>query len=439
MPWWIRCGGLSFPPGHEHESGSLGSKSIPRLQRDYSRDMKVSRREFLATSLAFVGAAAQTPSRFVHTHGKDILTPLGDKLFLRGTNLGNWLEPEGYMFLFDKGPVSPHEIEGFFEELVGPDEAQAFWRKYRNSYITKADVEFIQKCGFNSVRVPLHYKFFLTDAGFELVDPLIEWCRSAKLWVILDMHCAPGGQTGTNIDDSSGYPWLYESPHQQQLLIDVWTRIAKHYRDEPTVLGYDLLNEPIPHFPKLRQYNSKLEPLYKRVTAAIRDVDRNHTIILGGAQWDSNFNVFGAPFDNNLIYQLHKYWVSPVKTSIEPYLEFRDKYKVPLWCGESGENDDDWVKQFVQTLESNDIGWCFWPYKKMEKPSCPVSFKKPANWDAVMALAAMPGGTGEAEKRIAARPSLEDSSKALQELLENIRFENCRVNQGYIRALGLKA
>jgi hypothetical protein len=149
--------------------------------------------------------------------------------------------------------------------------------------------------------------------------------------------------------------------------------------------------------------------------------------------------VFGEPFDGNLIYQLHKYWTPPVRASVEPYVQFRDKYNVPLWCGELGENTDDWVKQFVGTLEANDIGWCFWPYKKMEKPSCPVSFMKPTGWDAIVALSAMPQGTGEAEERIAARPSLADSRKALQELLENIRFQNCKVNQGYLHALGMKA
>jgi len=401
--------------------------------------MNVSRRQFVAQSLASVAAASQTPPGFVQTRGKNIVAPSGEKLFLRGINLGNWLEPEGYMFLFENGPASPREIEAFFEELVGPDEAQKFWRQYRAAYIMRADIEFIQKCGFNSVRVPLHYKFFLTAEGFQLLAPLIDWCRAAKIWVILDMHCAPGGQTGTNIDDSYGYPWLYDSPRSRQLLIDIWTRIASHYRSEPIILGYDLLNEPIPHFPKLRPYNAELEPLYKRITAAIRQVDPNHIIILGGAQWDSNFDIFGPPFDKNVIYEFHKYWVDPGKASVQPYLDFREKYQVPIWCGESGENTDQWIRQFVETLDTNDIGWCFWPYKKMEKPSCPVSFLKPEHWDAIMALASLPSGTGDAEKRIAARPSPEDSRQALRQLLQNIRFENCRVNSPYIRALGLNA
>jgi hypothetical protein len=74
----------------------------------------------------------------------------------------------------------------------------------------------------------------------------------------------------------------------------------------------------------------------------------------------------------------------------------------------------------------------------MQKASCPVSFQKPVHWDEVVALAALAQGTGNAERRIAARPSLEDSRAALRGLLENVRFEKCRVNEGYLRALGMK-
>jgi len=56
-------------------------------------------------------------------------------------------------------------------------------------------------------------------------------------------------------------------PQEQEHLIAVWRRLATHYRDEPAVLGYDLLNEPIPHFPKLTPLNSSLEPLYQKLSA----------------------------------------------------------------------------------------------------------------------------------------------------------------------------
>ncbi len=404
--------------------------------------MQPTRRSLIGMACA-AGAIATaqpklSPRKFVRAEGRELVAPSGEKLLLRGINLGNWLEPEGYMFLFEGGPQSPREIETFFNELIGPAAAEKFWRIWRRDYITSADCKFIRRCGFNSVRVPLHFKFFMGDAGFNLLDPLIECCRDQQLWVILDIHCAPGGQTGTNIDDSYGYPWLYESPADQQLLIDIWKRIAAHYRDEPIVLGYDLLNEPIPHFPQLRKYNAVLEPLYRRITKAIREVDPNHLIILGGAQWDSNFAVFGPPFDNQLIYQFHKYWTATTRDVISDYLAFRDKYNVPIWCGESGENTDAWVHDFVQTLETNNVGWCFWPYKKLHAASCVVSVLKPAHWDEIVAFAKMPPGTGNAEKRIAARPAIEDSRAALNSLLDAILFEKCRSNPGYIQALGLK-
>jgi endoglucanase len=388
--------------------------------------------------LMCLGLSAQTG--FVRARGKYLYTPSGEKLILRGTNLGNWLEPEGYMFLLDGGPASPREIEGLVNELIGPSDAAAFWHEYRRAYITQPDINLLAKSGFNSVRIPLHYKFFQEGReGFALLDPVIEWCRKAGLWVILDMHCAPGGQTGTNIDDSWGYPWLYESPESQKKTIDVWTRIAAHYRDNTTVLGYDLLNEPIPHFPKLRKYNSDLEPLYRRITAAIRKVDQRHVIILGGAQWDSNFGIFGPPFDSNVMYTFHKYWTAPTKQVIQQYIDYRDKYNVPIWLGESGENTNQWIADFVRVLDAEEIGWCFWPYKKMEKESAVVSFHRPPHWDEVIAYAKTPRATGDAEKQIAILPPLEDLRAAFRDLLKNIRVENCKVNAAYIEAMGLKA
>jgi aryl-phospho-beta-D-glucosidase BglC (GH1 family) len=297
----------------------------------------------------------------------------------------------------------------------------------------------------NSVRVPIHYKFFTkgNTEGFRLLDRVVGWAKADGMYVVIDMHQAPGGQTGTNIDDSYGYPWLYDSPADQQELIEIWRSIAEHYRDEPAVLGYDLLNEPIPHFPELQKYNSQLEPLYKRVAAAIREVDQHHVLILGGARWDTNFDVFGPPFDHNVMYQFHLYkfgtpWNPSVANEIVRYTAFRDKYRVPIWLGESGENTDDWVRSFRELLEQNRIGWCFWPYKKMEKSSAIVAFQKPEHWDEIVAYSKKRRGAGNAEKQLALRPSPEKAAAALHQLLDNVQLAKCRVNTGYIEALGLK-
>jgi endoglucanase len=393
---------------------------------------------FALTLLFAIGLQAET--HFVHADGKFLVDAEGHKLILRGTNLGNWLVPEGYMFRFEGGPQSAREIEAMVNELIGPTEAAKFWHQYRELYITRKDIDFIARSGFNTIRIPFHYKFFIPgdDEGFMLLDRVLQWAKEDGVYVILDMHCAPGGQTGANIDDSWGYPWLYEDEASQQQAADIWKRIASHYQNNSTVIGYDLLNEPIPHYPRLQQYNSKLEPVYKKLVAAVRSVDRNHVVILGGAQWDSNFSVFGPPFDKNVMYTFHKYWMPPVQDAVNSYVAFRDKYNVPIWMGESGENTDEWINQFRKLLEVNEISWTFWPYKKMEAKSAPITFARPEHWDAIVAYAARHAGMGDTEKSVAARPSLEDCRAAFEDLLTKIRFENATPNRSYLDALAAK-
>ena len=345
------------------------------------------------------------------------------------------------MWLFQGGPQSPSEIRALVLELLGPEGSAAFWRTYRENYVTREDIALLHRAGFNAVRVPLHYSLFESDdaEGFKLLDRLIVWSRAEHLYVVLDLHAAPGGQTGANIDDSAGYPWLYQSPQEQEHLIAIWRRLATHYRAEPAVLGYDLLNEPIPPFPKLTPLNSSLEPLYKKVSGEIRKVDAHHILFLGGAQWDGNFSVFGKPFDANVAYTFHKYWTAPDESVIQQYIGFRERYDVPIWMGESGENTDEWIAQFVKALEKNNIGWAFWPYKKMEKSSAVVSIMPPADWGKIVEFAKLPRGTAHVEERLKARPDQETITRAFAELLESVRPQKCRVNEGYLKALGMKS
>jgi len=394
----------------------------------------------LLTLLAWASIDAQP--RFVTTRGKGIVSAEGKPLLLKGINLGNWLLPEGYMFKF-KTANSPRLIQTAINELVGEDEARKFWKTYRDNYITREDIRFIKQSGFNSVRVPFSYRLFVSDAmgprlegpGYELLDRVIDWCRREGLYVILDMHAAPGGQTGDNIDDSWGYPFLFESGESQELTVNLWRKIAARYRDEPTVIGYDLLNEPIAPYFDTASLNPKLEPLYRQIVSGIREVDRNHLIFLGGAQWDNNFKVFGPPFDDKVAYTFHKYWMQVNQEAIQQYLTFRDKYNVPVWMGESGENTDEWIDSFRRLLEAHNIGWCFWPYKKLDAASCIVSINLPEDWAAIIAFADGPRTTFEEVRKH--RPPKEKVKKALSDYLEQIKFANCRINQGYLKALGL--
>ncbi|HEV8369373.1 MAG TPA: glycoside hydrolase family 5 protein [Pyrinomonadaceae bacterium] len=385
---------------------------------------------------------AEAQSGFVTTHGKQIVSADGKPLLLKGINLGNWLLPEGYMFKF-KTANSPRLIHTFINQLIGEDDGRRFWKTYRDNYITQDDIHFLKRGGFNSVRVPFNYRLFvsaddstkLEGEGYALLDRVVSWCRQEGLYVILDMHAAPGGQTGDNIDDSWGYPFLFENSESQELTVRIWQKIAGRFHSDPTVLGYDLLNEPIATYFDANYFNPKLEPLYRKIVAGIRAVDKNHIIFLGGAQWNNNFKVFGPPFDSKLAYTFHKYWFDVNQTAIQEYVDFRDKYDVPVWMGESGENTDEWVSSYRTLLERNEIGWCFWPYKKVDATSCVVSINRPTDWDAIVAFAENPRTTFEEVRK--ARPTKEKIKNALDGYLQNIKLENCRVNRGYLNALGM--
>jgi aryl-phospho-beta-D-glucosidase BglC (GH1 family) len=388
---------------------------------------------------------AQEPSaqsRFVQVRGADLVAPDGSVLVTRGIGLGNWLVPEGYMWRFEKGASSPRHIEQVVAGLVGPDEARSFWRAWRDAYVTRDDLALLKRMGFDTVRVPFTYRQFMSDDdetawrddGFVPLDRVVQWSKELGLWVVLDMHGAPGGQTGSNIDDGHGTPWLFESGESQERMIRLWTRIAERYKDEPAVLGYELLNEPIATFLDWKdRYNAGLEPLYKRVTAAVRAVDPNHVIILGGAQWNNEFSVFGPPFAANLVYAFHKYWSDVTDASLKPYLDFRDRHRVPIWLGETGENDDAWIASMARMSEKHGIGWAFWPYKKMDATSSVVSFARPAGWDRIAAFAAANPFDYEAGRAV--RPAPAEARAILKELLANVTLAKCRVNDGYVKAL----
>ena len=394
-----------------------------------------------ALALLAVVAAAPLCAQFVQVKGTAFVKPDGQTLHLKGTSLGNWLVPEGYMWRFKGGPQSPREIEALVETLLGPDQAAAFWHEYRERYVTAADINFLAQSGCNTLRVPLHYKFFLEEKGegFRLLDRVVEWSRAAGLWLVLDLHCAPGGQTGTNIDDSRGYPWLFESAAAERDLMTVWRNIARHYRDEPVVLGYDLLNEPLPSFPGWEKYRPLVEPLLKRVTEQVRAVDPNHIVFLTGVNWDSDFKLLGAPFAPNVAYTFHKYWMPPTVESIREYLDFREKHHVPIWIGETGENKDEWVAAFRTLLDAQDIGWTFWPYKKMESTAGFVAFAPPVHWAEIVAFAKLSPGTGtdNVKANLAARPSQAVIEESFADLLRQIEFAHGTPNRGYIGALGL--
>ena len=401
----------------------------------------------MALFMLTIGTA--NASNFVTIKGENLMDANGKKLYIVGTNLGNWLNPEGYMFDFKKTNCE-WMINDMVCELAGSDFAREFWQAFKDNYITEADIAYIKQTGANTIRLPFNYKLFTREdymgkndetEGFKQMDKVIDWCRKYDLHLILDMHDCPGGQTGDNIDNGHGYPWLFESEASQQLYCQIWQKIASRYKDEPVILGYELMNEPIATMfsDSLRAaLNAKLEPLYKRATKAIREVDLNHIILLGGAQWNGNFEPFSDwKFDNKIMYTCHRYGGEPTKAAIQSIIDFRDKTKLPMYMGEIGHNTDQWQADFCATMKKANIGYTFWPYKKIDG-SCMMGIKKPADWDStIVKFAEADRSSFDAIRK--ARPDQEKGKKLLMEFVENAKQKNCVPQRGYILSMGLKA
>lgn len=401
----------------------------------------------MALFMLTIGTA--NASNFVTIKGENLMDANGKKLYIVGTNLGNWLNPEGYMFDFKKTNCE-WMINDMVCELAGPDFAREFWQAFKDNYITEADIAYIKQTGANTIRLPFNYKLFTREdymgkndetEGFKQMDKVIDWCRKYDLHLILDMHDCPGGQTGDNIDNGHGYPWLFESESSQLLFCQIWQKIASRYKDEPVILGYELMNEPIATMfsDSLRAaLNAKLEPLYKRATKAIREVDQNHIILLGGAQWNGNFEPFSDwKFDNKIMYTCHRYGGEPTKAAIQSIIDFRDKIKLPMYMGEIGHNTDQWQADFCATMKKANIGYTFWPYKKIDG-SCMMGIKKPADWDStIVKFAEADRSSFDAIRK--ARPDQEKGKKLLMQFVENAKKENCIPQKGYTKSMGLKA
>lgn len=381
---------------------------------------------------------------FVKTKGTKLVDENGNSIILKGTNLGHWLVPEGYMFKMNQ-VNSPRKIDEMLHELVGPDSLQVFWNGFLNNYITHEDIKYLKSIGSNHIRLPFHYKMFTDDlymgernAGFKYFDRLIDWCRQEKMYVLLDMHAAPGGQTGDNIDDSYGYPFLFKSKSSQDLMTEIWVKIAKKYKNESVIIGYDIVNEPIAHYfnDELPYLNHQLFLLYKRIVTEIRQVDKKHIIFLNGSNWSGNFDVFEEIIDHNVVYEFHKYWFEVNQGAIQQYLDFRDKHQVPIYIGETGENMDEWVNDFRVLLDKHQVSWAFWPYKKMNNTKGIMNFEEPIDYHLITKYADSDRSTFAKIREN--RPDILKIQKALNDYLENSLYKNNYRNKGYVKALNFK-
>lgn len=327
---------------------------------------------------SFFTIALSAQKTFVRTSGQQILDINGENLIIRSIGTGNWFLQEGYMMNISGVAGTQWEFRKKLIETIGETRTDEFYTAWWDNHFTKADVDSMASWGFNSIRVALHYKIFTLpiedepvegentwlEDGFERLDNLLQWCADNEIYLILDMHGAPGGQ-GSNADISDydpSKPSLWESEQNKLKLIALWRKLAERYADEQWIGGYDLINEPNWELPNS---NRDLWDLFKRITTAIREVDANHMLILGGNWWGNDYNGLPAMWDNNIVLSFHKYWNYNTVASIQWMLDLRKQHNVPIWLGESGENSNTWFTDLITLCEENNIGWSWWPVKKM--------------------------------------------------------------------------
>jgi endoglucanase len=341
-------------------------------------------------SLAFlVMLACRAHSQgFLKADGNQITNAKGENILLRGAGLGGWMIQEGYMLRINK-EGQQHRIKQRLEQISSPEQTKEFYDTWLTNNTRKIDIDSMKSWGFNSVRLPMHFNLFTLpiekepvkgqntwlEKGFQMTDSLLSWCKANKMYLILDLHAAPGGQgNDVNISDrDTSLPSLWSSEDNKHKTIALWKKLAERYANEEWIGAYDILNEPNFGFEDpvndknglKEKKNEPLLKLLKEITATIRQVDKNHIIVIEGNGWGNNYNGMLPPWDRNIVLSFHKYWNFNTEKEIKNMLDARKKYNVPVWLGETGENSNVWFTEAIRLFEKNNIGWSWWPFKKM--------------------------------------------------------------------------
>ena len=321
---------------------------------------------------------------------------------LKGFGLGNWLMTEGYMWKITSTAYdAPREMEAGILDLLGQDTATAkqFWKLYHDNYTTEKDFCSMKAWGCNSVRIgfnsnliqprdgqPATAPYVYDPEGWRIMDSAVAWATKNQLWIIWDMHGAPGGQSPDNISDADGTARLWTEPNTYQpRAIDLWMKIAQRYINNDWVVGYNLLNEPILIYAHLD--STLLRPFYIKLTDSLRKIDNQGLLFIDGDSYAQNFNTMVPPWDSKIVYSFHCY---PPCCSYFNTDKYATQYNTGMWHGETGEDKqiDPYTEytNCVTKLESHNppVGWAWWTLKKFSNTTMPYSITPTAGFQKII-------------------------------------------------------
>jgi endoglucanase len=386
------------------------------------------------------------PKGYLRVSGTQIVDGQGDTILLRGMGLGGWMLQEGYMFRL--GFLGQqYRIKEEIEKLVGKEKTDQFYEQWLQHHTTQADIDSMASWGFNSIRLPMHYQLYTLsvenesiagqqtwlEEGFRYTDSLLSWCSQAGIYLILDLHAAPGGQ-GHDLaisDRNPTLPSFWESDANQQKAIALWQKLAERYAEEPWIGGYDLINEPNWGFedPEDRlgvreKLNQPLRTFLMEATKAIRQVDTNHIIFIEGNGFGNNYEGIFPLWDDQIVVSFHKYGNPNTQAAIQSFLDIRQKHQVPIWLGESGENSNTWFTEAIALCEENQIGWAWWQNKKMGINQ-PLEIMEPIGYRRLIDYWNQKGE----------KPQADEVANILDQWIEQLKIENNIIHWDVLDAL----
>ncbi len=328
---------------------------------------------------------------FLHVQAENIANAQNQVVRLRGLCVGGWMNFENFVFGY---PGHEAGARAAVAQVLGEGRADFFFERMMDYFLTEQDLAFISKLGCNLVRLPLNYRHFELDRrpfeykpeGFRRLDNLIAWARAHSIYVILDLHAAAGCQNpGWHSDNGCRTAHFWEQKEFQDRALALWEEIARRYRGESVVAGYNLINEP------MADQVGQLNEFYRRTTAAIRAIDSQHILFLEGDSFSQQFDQLDPPFDTNTVYSSHNYVVPALERGQYPgeffglmydrarlekeYLERADfmiRHRVPNWIGEFGalfggsEFDESRLRvlsDLISIFEQYGHNWTLWTYK----------------------------------------------------------------------------
>jgi endoglucanase len=226
---------------------------------------------------------------FIHAKGTELVNPSGQRVLLKGCNLGNWLLIELWMFGGCMQSSDQAHLFASLDQRFGKDRVEALMDLYRSSFITARDFDLIRSFGFNTVRLPMDYRLLQSDQApyalkhdaFKWLDRAVDLAEQSGTYIILDLHAAPGGQSNDQCTGESGSNHLWNNPINAQRTVDLWHAISDRYRNRSVVAGYDLMNEPYAdHHMDVR---GDLRKMMGDCYAAIRSTGDQHVMFFPGA------------------------------------------------------------------------------------------------------------------------------------------------------------